>query len=148
MRSLLITVVSVFFMTGPAAAEQPIDCSTPIAKAQGSIDKITGDLQGMDTTMAKEELSQVQAIVSDAESLLKEAQHDCGKSATPYAKARSIARADAADGYAMAADILHFHYMQAVGGGGMKQMPMGEATAKPKSGTAGMQNMNGMPGKQ
>jgi hypothetical protein len=147
MRSLILLAVSVFAMAGTAAAEQPIDCSTPIARAQQSIDKITGDLQGMDTMMAKEELSQVHALVSEAESLQKQARHDCAKSATPYAQARGIARADAADGYATAADILHFHYMQPVSGG-MKQTPMGEATAKPKSGTAGMHNMNGMPSKQ
>ena len=148
MRSLLVIVMSVFVMTGAGAAEQPIDCSTPVAKAQGSIDKITGDLQGMEKTMAKEELSQVHALVSEAESLLKEARRDCAKSASPYAQARAIARADAADGYATAADILHFYYMQTVGGGGMKQMPMGDTTAKPKNGTAKMQNMNGMPSKQ
>ncbi len=147
MRSLLLFVMSVFVMAGTAAAEQPIDCSTPIARAQRSIDKITGDLQGMDTMMAKDELSQVHALVSEAESLLKRARRDCAKSASPYALARGIARADSADGYATAADILHFHYMQLVSGG-MKQMPTGESTAKPKSGAARMQNMNGMPSRQ
>jgi hypothetical protein len=144
LRYTFLVAFPIIAIAQAAAAAQPIDCSTPVAKAQRSIDKINGDIQGMDKTMAKEEMSQVHGLVSEAVNLLKEARQDCAKSTSPYAEARGVARADAADGYATAADMLHFHYMQAMGDGGMKQMPM-QGAAGQKAGPGAMQNMNGMP---
>jgi hypothetical protein len=117
MRFILIAICNLAI--GPAAvAAETIDCATPIAKAQKSVDKINGDLQGMDKMMPKDKLDQIHGLVVDAEKLLKEARQDCAKTSSPYDAARGIARADAADGYATAADILHFHYMQAMSGSG------------------------------
>ncbi len=138
MRSWSAIALCAFFATSAASA-QSIDCPTPIAKAQKSVDKVTGDLQGMDKMMPKEEMSQIRALLGEAEKLLKEAQHHCAKSASPYEEARGIAQADAADGYATAADILHFHYMQAMSNSGMKDMPTGKG--------ATTQDMKSMPSK-
>jgi hypothetical protein len=129
MRSLTIAFCTLA-IAPDAMAAQAIDCTTPIGKAQKSVDKITGDLQGMDKMMPKDELGQIHGLVADAEKLLNEARQDCSKSASPYDQARGIAHADAADGYATAADILHFHYMQTMSGGASK--PMAGGAAKPK----------------
>lgn len=147
MRYWFLVAFPFIAITPAAAAAQPIDCSTPVAKAQRSIDKINDDIQGMDKTMVKEEMGQVHGLVGEAEKLLKEARQDCAKTTSPYDQARGVARADAADGYATAADMLHFHYMQAMGDRGMKQMPVQDAGGQ-KAGTAAMRNMNGMPGKK
>jgi uncharacterized protein len=143
----LIIAACTLALAHAAAAAQAIDCATPIAKAQKSVDKITGDLQGMDKMMAKKEMSHIHSLVEQAEKLLKEAREGCAKTTSPYAQARGIARADAADGYATAADILHFHYMEAMSGS-VKRMPAGGNSGTPKSGMPGMQNMNDMPGKR
>lgn len=132
-RTWLLAAILGFAFAQAAQAARPIDCTTPISKAQKSIDKITGDLQGMEKMMAKGEMGHIHGLVGTAKKLLDEARQDCGKTDNPYDRARAIARAESADGYATAADILHFHYMQATSGGGMKDMKMGKSMG-------GMQN--------
>jgi hypothetical protein len=147
MRMLLTVAMATTILSHAAVAAQPIDCTPPIATAQKSLDKITGDLQGMDKMMAKHEMSEIDGLVDQAKKLLKEAQADCGKTNSPYDQAHGIARADAANGYATAADILHFHYMQAMGSSG--KMPMRPSAGAMKGGETGtMSNMNGMSSKK
>lgn len=144
MRFLIIAIC--MLAIAPAAPAAPaIDCATPIAKAQKSVDKITGDLQGMDKMMPRRELSQIHSLVADAEKLLKAANEDCAKTSSPYDQARGIAHADAADGYATAADILHFHYMAAMSSGSSATPGDGDT---PKGAMSGMKEMNGAPGKK
>jgi hypothetical protein len=138
-RFWLAAAVSVLPVAHIAAAAEAIDCSTPIAKAQKSLDKVTGDLQGMDKMMAKNEMSEIRGLVGEAQKLLAGARQHCTKGG-PYDRARGIARADAADGYATAADILHFHYMEAMGGG-----MAGDHTPAPQGGMAS-HDMGGMSG--
>ena len=112
------------FLLAPAAfAAQPIDCAGPIAQAQKEIDKVTGDLQGMDKMMPKKEMTELHGLVGEAKKLNDEARRGCAPKNSAYAQARAVAHATAANGYATAADILHFHYMEEpMGGGTMKNM--------------------------
>jgi hypothetical protein len=113
-----------------------------MAEAQKAIDKVTGDLQGMDKMMAKSEMSQIHGLVGQAERYRKAAQQDCKPTNTPYVQAQAIARATAANGYATAADVLHFHYMEETGSGGTKTGGnMGDM-----KGMGGMKGMSNMPG--
>lgn len=52
------------------------------------------------------------ALLDDANMLLSGAQHNHEKPQVAYDRARAIAKADAALGYARAADMLHFKYME------------------------------------
>ena len=144
MHLCLIAAIGTSAMAHGATAAA-IDCASPVAEAQKSIDKVNGDLQGMDKTMAKNEMSQIRGLVAAAERLVKGARQDCAKTESAYDQARGVARADAADGYAKAADMLHFRYMEAMGSGGSKQIPMGQGAATPKSDTPGAHGMNAMP---
>lgn len=131
------------FAVAPAAFAAPlIDCAGPIAQAQKAIDKVTGDLQGMDKMMPKSEMSQIRGLITQAVSYNKQAQQSCGPKRTAYDQAQAVARASSASGYANAADMLHFHYMQMPNSGsamnGMKGMSSSGDMQK-----AGM-NMGGM----
>lgn len=99
-----------------AAAAQEIDCRKHVQTAQGAIDKVTDDLKGMEQMMQKEQLVYVHALVDDAKTYLESARHECESPAADYARARAIAKAEAARGSAEAADILHWHFMTAVPG--------------------------------
>jgi len=137
-----IIAIGMLAITPAALAAPAIDCATPIAKAQKSVNKITGDLQGMDKMMPKRELGEINGLVADAEKLLKKASEDCAKTSSPYDQARGIAHADAANGYATAADILHFHYMAAMSSG---SSAMSGAAHTPSDAMGGMKHMNGAP---
>jgi hypothetical protein len=145
MRQLWVAAISAVAALSPAHAAQPIDCATPVAKAEKAVEKVTGDLQGMDKTMARSEMSQIHGLVTSAEKLLKEARQDCRPQSAAYDEARAVARADAADGYATAADMLHFHYMETMGNaGGMGSTSMEGAMAPRRGGSTAMPGMPGM----
>ena len=88
------------------------ECPKHFAEAQATIDKITEDMKGMEKTMSKEEMALVHALVDDAKMLLAGAKHNHEKPQGAYDHARAIAKADAARGYATAADMLHVRYMK------------------------------------
>ena len=81
------------FAAAPALA---FECPNHFSEAQEMIDKVSGDMEGID----------------DAKMLLSGAEHNHEKPQGPYDHARAIAKADAALGYARAADMLHFKYME------------------------------------
>ena len=135
MRYWAIAAAAVFVLAQPAIAAEAIDCAAPIAKAQEAISKTTGDLAGMNKTMAKSDTQDIHKLLSRARRLLGRAQKGCEPSQSPFDQAQAIGQAGAANAYATAADVLHFHLMQNPGDGGkeMKEKEKGE-----KAGTSQM----------
>ena len=88
------------------------ECPKHFSEAQAMIDKVAGDIKSMSDMMAPEDMALVHALLDDSKMLLSGAQHNHEKPQGPYDHARSIAKADAALGYARAADMLHFKYME------------------------------------
>ncbi len=89
------------------------ECPKHFAEAQSLIDKVKGDMGGdMSKQMPKEQMALVHALLDDAKSRLASAKHNHEKPQGAYDHARAIAKADAALGYAKAADIFHFKLMQ------------------------------------
>lgn len=91
---------------------QAFECPKHFEEAQAAIDKVTDDMQGMEQMMDKSQMALVHALLDDAKMLLEGAKHNHEKPQGAYDHARAIAKADAARGYAVAADILHWHYMK------------------------------------
>ncbi len=99
--------------SAPAAA---FECPKHFVKAQAAIDKVIGDMKGeMSKSMAKAgmkaEMALVHALLDDAKMRLASARHNHAKPQGRYDHARALAKADAAQGYAVAADIYHFKMM-------------------------------------
>jgi hypothetical protein len=108
--------------SGPATA---FECPKHFTKAQAAIDKVVGDMKGeMSKSMAragmKADMALVHAMLDDAKMRLASARHNHTKPQGRYDHARAIAKADAAQGYAVAADIFHFKLMQRMKPKGMK----------------------------
>ncbi len=102
--------VLMFQMPGNAHA---FGCPVALGEAQALIDKVKGDMGGdMSKQMPKEQMALVHGLLDDAKSRLAGAKHNHEKPQGIYDHARAIAKANAALGYARAADLLHFHYMQ------------------------------------
>ena len=88
------------------------ECPKHFAEAQAVIDKVTEDMKGgMSKKMAKSDMALVHALLDDAKTRLTSAKHNHAKPQGAYDHARAIAKADAARGYALAADLLHFKMM-------------------------------------
>ncbi len=66
----------------------------------------------MSKKMPKEQMALVHALLDDAKTRLTSAKHNHAKPQGAYDHARAIAKADAALGYATAADMLHFKMMK------------------------------------
>lgn len=144
MKRIALAVVLVLgaASTLPAAG-QDLDCASRIQAAQKAIDKITGDMKGMEM-MPKDQLVAIHTLIDDAQMLLDGARHNCDKPQADYDLARAVAKAEAARGAAVAADMLHFHYMKsmpAMGGGtGMG----GTSMSPPAAGGGHTHDMPGM----
>ena len=94
-------------------AAQAFECPKHLAEAQAAIDKVTEDMKGgMSKKMPKGEVALVHALLDEAKMILAGAKHNHEKPQGAYDHARSIAKADAARGYAVAADIFHFKLMK------------------------------------
>ena len=94
------------FMFNMSSGAQAFECPKHFAAAQAAIDKIAEEMKGdMSKKMPKEQMALVHALLDDAKTRLTSAKHK-------HAKPRAIAKADAALGYATAADIFHFKLMQ------------------------------------
>jgi hypothetical protein len=127
MSRVLAMLWSLLFVQ--AVAAEPINCATPIAKANKEIGKVTGDLQGMEKMMPASEMTELRGLVGQANRLKGEAEQSCVPNASPYQRAEAIAQATSANGYATAADILHFNYMEIPAGRGAAS-GMGDKGAK------------------
>ncbi len=110
MRTAVLAAAFTIAFGGVAAA---FGCPASIAEAQEVIDKVTADMGGdMSKQMPKEQMALVHGLLDDAKTRLNSAIHNHEKPQGIYDHARAIAKANAALGYARAADLLHFHYMQ------------------------------------
>ena len=108
---LLASTVALMFVL-PWGAAQAFECPKHFAEAQAVIDKVTGDMKGgMSKKMRKEDMALVHALLDDAKTWLTSARHNHEKPQGRYDHARAMAKADAARGYANAADIFHFKLM-------------------------------------
>ncbi len=106
-----LTVLAAAFTIAFGGAASAFECPAHFAEAQALIDKVTADMGGdMSKSMPKEQMGLVHALLDDAKTRLSSAKHNHEKPQGVYA--RAIAKADSALGYARAADILHFKYMQ------------------------------------
>lgn len=109
MLTIVFTASFLMLLSGPAKA---FECPRHFEAAQAVIDKVTADMQGMEEMMDRRDMALVHALLDDAKALLRAAHHNHEKPQGAYDHARAIAKADSAKGYATAADILHFHYME------------------------------------
>ena len=110
-RLLLASTTTLMFLL-PWGAAQAFECPKHFAAAQAAIDKVSGDMKGdMSKKMAKEDMALVHALLDDAKTRLTSAKHNHEKPQGIYDHARALAKADAARGYAVAADIFHFKLM-------------------------------------
>ena len=112
---LLVVLVIAGGASLPSRAEA-FECPNHFQAAQMAIDKVTEDMKGdMSKTMVqagmKTEMTLVHALLDDAKGWLAGARHNHEKPQSAYDHARAIAKADAARGSAVAADIYHFKMM-------------------------------------
>ena len=110
-RLTFFSVLAAFGLQWSSAA-QAFECPKHFAEAEAAIDKVTEDMKGMKGSMPKEDMALVHALLDDAKMLLAGAKHNHEKPQGAYDHARAIAKADAAKGYAVAADMLHWKMMQ------------------------------------
>ncbi len=121
-RFLIPSLMAAAFLV-PSGA-QAFECPKRFTAAQAAIDKVVGDMKGeMSKSMAragmKAEMVLIHAMLDDAKMRLTSARHNHAKPQGRYDHARAIAKAEAARGYAVAADIYHFKIMAM-----MPKMPM------------------------
>ena len=117
-------LLGIFALIQVSHAASAFECPKHFVKAQAAIDKVIGDMKGeMSKSMAKAgmkaEMALIHAMLDDAKMRLASARHNHEKPQGRYDHARAIAKADAAQGYAVAADIYHFKMMAM-----MPKMPM------------------------
>ncbi len=93
-------------------AASAFECPKHFAEAQALIDKVTEDMKSMKGKTSKEDHALVHALLDDAKMILAGAKHNHEKPQGAYDHARAIAKAGAARGSALAADLLHFKVMQ------------------------------------
>ena len=111
-KQLLLASTAALIFLLPWGTAQAFECPKHFAAAQAVIDKVKGDMGGdMSKQMPKEQMALVHALLDDAKSRLSSAMHNHEKPQGIYDHARALAKADAALGYATAADMLHFIYM-------------------------------------
>ncbi len=73
---------------------------------------MSADLKGAMGGLSKDQSALVHALLDDAKMLLAGAKHNHEKPQGAYDHGRAIAKAGAARGSALAADLLHFKMMQ------------------------------------
>ena len=106
---LIVAFIALIVVSSANAFE----CPKHFKAAQAAIDKVIGDMKGdMSKKMPKDQMALVHALLDDAKMLLAGAKHNHEKPQGAYDHGRSIAKAEAARGSALAADLLHFNMMQ------------------------------------
>ena len=111
LKWLLAASAAVMILQMPSGA-QAFGCPKAIAEAQALIDKVAADMKGMKGKVSKEDHALVHALLDDAKSLVAGSKHNHEKPQGAYDHARAIAKANAARGYAHAADVFHFSVMK------------------------------------
>ena len=102
--------VTVFLLT-VSSPSRAFECPKHLDAAQTAIDKVAADMKGMMEKMPKEQMALMHALLDDAKMMLPSATHNHEKPQGAYDHARSIATADAALSYALAAGLLHSRFM-------------------------------------
>ena len=90
---------------------QALDCSKHFAAAQAAIDKVVADMNADSPWKRPEDKDLVRALLDDADSRLASAKRNHTTAQSDYDHARDIAMAEAALGYAKAADIFHLEVL-------------------------------------
>ena len=109
MKSLLILpAITLSLLSFNASA---FECPKHLKAAQDKIDKVMADMVGMADMMDKENMALVHSLIDDAKMYLTSAEHNHNKPQGPYDHGRSIAKANAAFGYANGAEIMHWQMM-------------------------------------
>ncbi len=93
------------------------ECPKHFAKAQAAIDKVLEDMKGemskkMVAAGMAADVTLVHVLLDDAKMALAGAKQFCEKPQRDYDLARAIAKAEAARGSAVAAEIFHFNLMK------------------------------------
>ncbi len=107
MNWLLAASAAMLVIPAPWSA-QAFECPKHFAAAQVAIDKVAADMEADTPWKRTEDKALVHALLDDAKSRLASAKHNHQKPQGAYDHARAIAKADAALGYANAAEIFHF----------------------------------------
>ena len=105
-------VIVAFVALTVVSSANAFECPKHFKASQAAIDKVIGDMKGdMSKKMPKEDMALVHALLDDAKMQLASARHNHEKPQGKYDHARALAKADAALGYANAADMFHFKLM-------------------------------------
>ena len=112
----LMASVAVLALIQLPSTANALGCPKNIAAAQAAIDKVVEDMKGemskkMKASGMAADMALVHALLDDAKMLLAGAKHNCEKPQGDYDLARAIAKAEAARGSAVAADIFHWKLM-------------------------------------
>ncbi len=126
-KRLAILLLGAFALIQWPQSASAFECPKRFVEAQAAIDKVVGDMKGeMSKSMAsagmKPQMALVHALLDDAKMRLTSARHNHAKPQGAYDHARAVAKAHAARGYAVAADIYHFKLMAKMPK--MPKMPM------------------------
>ncbi len=112
MKISALPILSAVALALSSSVAFAFECPKHFKQAQAAIDKVKEDMTPeMMKMMKKEDKALVHALLDDAKMLLAGAKHNHEKPQGDYDHARAIAKADAARGSAVAADILHWKYM-------------------------------------
>jgi hypothetical protein len=103
---LLAASTAVFVMQTPGNA-QAFECPKHFAAAQAAIQKVASDMNADIPWQTPLDKELILTLLDDARMLLGGATHNHENPTGGYSHARSIAKADAALGYANAADLFH-----------------------------------------
>jgi hypothetical protein len=103
---LLAASAAVLVMQTPGSA-QAFECPMHFAATQAAIDKVAGDMKADIPWQTPLDKELVLTLLDDARMLLGGAKHNHEHPTGGYSHARAIAKADAALGYANAADLFH-----------------------------------------
>ncbi len=110
-KRFLISLIALGFVAALSAPALAFECPKHFKTAQAMIDKATKGMKGMSKMMPKKDMALVHALIDDAKTALTSAKHNHAKPQGMFDHARAIAKANAAHGYAEAADIYHFKLM-------------------------------------
>ena len=113
MRKIILVLVAAFALTAliPMTASA-FECPRHFKAAQAAIDKVTKNMKSMGKSIPKAQMGLVHSLVDDAKTWLSSARHNHQKPQGIFDHARSIAKADTALGYAVAANIFHSKLMK------------------------------------
>ncbi len=119
-----LALVFIFALIQLPHAASAFECPKHFAEAQAAIDKVIADMKGeMSKSMSKAgmkpQMALVHALLDDSKMRLAGARHNHETPRGTYDHARAIAKAGAARGFAVAADVYHFKLMAM-----MSKMPM------------------------